>query len=244
MLGHGLGIYTSAAILFIGLYFILRKNRKSSVILPSMRFYLLQSFFIQMAYAILMTADVILVKHYIPDDTEFAYAATLGRLVVFLPGAIVAVMFPKVASSGTMSCAQRAIFIRSFSYTGGFIFLAVAGCALFPGLLARILFGITDASVYLKRMIGLMALVMGFSALLNVIIQFFVAQRRFKHAFSVVGFACLYLIGAMVFHENSGQVVAVSACCNAGALLLGLIAVVRLNTTVSPINVQNMDSTL
>ena len=236
MLGHGFGVYTSAVILFVGLYLVLRGNRKSTEALPSMRVYLLQSFFIQTAYAILMTADVVLMKHYIPEDTEFAYAATLGRMVVFLPGAIVAAMFPKVASSGTMSSAQRTIFIRSFSYTASFVLLAVVGCALFPGLLARILFGITDASVYLKRMIGLMALVMGFSALLNVIIQFLVAQRRFKPAFSIVGFACLYLIGVMGFHANSGQVVAVSAGCNAGALLFGLIAVIRLNAAVLPID--------
>ena len=40
-----------------------------------------------MAFAVLMNADAVLVKHYLPDNTEFAYAATLGRIAAFLPAA-------------------------------------------------------------------------------------------------------------------------------------------------------------
>ena len=232
MLGHGLGIYASLAVLLVGLFLVLRGRVKSTESLPSMRFYLLQSFFIQASYAVLMTADVVLIKHYLPEDTEFAYAATLGRMVVFLPGAIVAAMFPKVASRGTTTKGQRAVFFQSFGYTAGFVAVAVVGCFAFSGLLARILFGIADAADSLKWMIGLMALVMGFSALLNVVVQFLVAQRRFVPAFSVIGFAVLYLIGALWFHAASWQVVGVAGLCNAAALLVGLAAVLRIKTTV------------
>lgn len=231
MLGHGLGIYVTTAVLLMGLLLVLRGQKKSEVALPSMRFYLIQSFFIQAAYAVLMTADVVLVKHYLPEDTEFAFAATLGRMVVFLPGAIVTAMFPKVASKGTLTKDQKSVFLHSFAYTALFVMVAVAGCFIFSRLLARIIFGIADASNYLRGMIGLMSLVMGFSSLLNVVVHFLVAQRRFIPAFSIIVFALVYLAAAELFHATSWQVVLAAALCNAGAFLVTFIAVLRVKIT-------------
>ena len=214
MMGHGLGMYASAGLLLLGLFLVLHGSVKSTEKLPSMRFYLLQSFFIQAAYAVLMTADVVLVKHYIPADDEFAYAATLGRMVVFLPGAIVAAMFPKVASRGVGSEEQRRVFIKSLSLTGFFVAASVFGCFLFSGLLAHILFGMHNASAYLKKMIGLMALVMGFNALLYVLLQYFLAQRRFKPALAVVFLSVIYLIAVRMTHGSSWVIAGISGICN------------------------------
>lgn len=224
MLGHGLGLYVNLTMLFLGLVLILRGKPDSGTPLPSMRNYLFQSFFIQAAYVFLMTADVILVKHYIPHDTEFAYAATLGRMVVFLPGAIVMAMFPKVTSRGTLSNEQRSVFIRSFVFTAAFVLVAMFGCFIMPGLLAKILFGITDASPYLRQMIGLMAVVMSFSALLNVIIQFLLAQHRFAGLSGVVLMAVMYSVGAH-FSSSSVQIIAWGGTANLLALVwAGVIA--------------------
>ncbi|MDE0839001.1 MAG: hypothetical protein OSB41_08095 [Kiritimatiellae bacterium] len=225
MLGHGLGIYVSAIILFIGLALMLRAKKATLVALPSMRSYLVQSFLIQAAYGVLMTADVVLVKHYLPEDIEFAYAATIGRMVVFLPGALVAAMIPKVASKGIMTDQHRALFFRSFKITVFCVALAILGCSVFSGLLARILFPVADATESLKRMIGLMALVMGFAALLNVTIQFLVAQRRFVPAFVTIGFVVVYLVGARFYHASSLQIVLIAGVCNLGALVFTFLSI-------------------
>jgi hypothetical protein len=171
-----------------------------------------------------MTADVVLVKHYIPEDTEFAYAATLGRMVVFLPGAIVAAMFPKVASRGGGSHEQHRVFLRSLCLTALCVTLAVAGCFCFSGLLAHILFGITDASVYLRQMIGWMSLVMGASALLNVVIQFLLAQRRFGVLWPVFLFSFLYLVSVHFFHSKGWSVVLTAGAANVATLSMLLIS--------------------
>lgn len=225
MLGHGLSIYVTAGILFLGLWLALHGKETSTQPLPSIRLYLVQSFFVLAAYAVLMTADVVMIKHYLPLDGEFAYAATLGRLVVFLPGAIVAAMFPKVASRGTLTQRQKTVFMQSFGYTAMFSVVAVAGCYLLPGLLARILFGMADASPYLKSMIGAMAALMGVNALLNVVIQFLLAQRRFKACFATVICAVLYLAGAQLFHASAWQIVGVAIVCNSAALVFGWVGV-------------------
>jgi O-antigen/teichoic acid export membrane protein len=225
MLGHGLGAYAAAAVLLAGLLVRTRVLPITGERLPSMRFFIFQSFFIQAAYAVLMTADVVLVKHFLPEDSDFAYAATLGRLTVFLPGAIVAAMFPKVASEGTVTDAQQVIFKRSLVYTAACAALAVAGCALFPGLLLRILFGIADAGEPLKRMTILMAGIMGINALLNVAVQFLLARRCFRPALVIIVAAGAYLAGCGLFHASALPIVLLAGIANSLSLAVLLFSI-------------------
>ena len=229
MLGHGASVYLSAAVLGLGLFLVLRNGEKTGNPLPSMRFYLLQSFFIQLAFAVLMTADVVLVKHYLPENTEFAYASTLGRMVAWFSMAVAVAMFPKVASSGGATAQHRKIFFQSFGYTGLCVAAAAAGCFLLPRLLLRIVFGITAAPDSLILLTRLMAAAMAASALLNVVVQFMLAQRRFKALITVVFFALLYLVSVHVFHGTAQQIAAAAGISNALALLVGLWVVVREN---------------
>ena len=234
MLGHSAGIYLSATALMIGLFLVLRGGAETGESLPSMRFYLLQSFFVQIAFAVLMNADVVLVKHYLPDHTEFAYASTLGRIVAFLPMAVAMAMFPKVASSDGATAEHRKIFFHSFGYTALCVAAAAIGCLVVPRLLLRILFGIQDASEYMVSLTRMMALAMSASALLNIAVQFLLAQRRFKETVSV-GLACLlYLLSAHFFHGTAGQIALASGIFNMAALLAALYAVLRLKPVIRP----------
>jgi O-antigen/teichoic acid export membrane protein len=230
MLGHGLSLFVTTGIVFIGLWLVLHGRETSSAPLPSMRFYLFQSFFVQAAYAVLMTADVVLVKHYLPDDTEFSFAATLSRMVVALPGVIVLAMFPKVASKGALTLRQRTVFFRSFWYTALFVVLAIIGCALFSELLTQLLFGRKVFSPEFSQVIVWMTVVMGLSALLNVNVQFLLAQRRFKACLIVITCAVGYVVCANFVHQTTGQIVAAAAVFNAFALVISGISVACIKT--------------
>lgn len=227
MLGHGLSIYTTVGVLFLGLWLALHGRKASHEPLPSMRFYLLQCFFILAAYAVLMTADVVLVKHYIPADVDFAYAATLGRMAVFLPGAIVVSMFPKVSSTGAASPAQKKIFIRSVVYTLCLTSVVLCVSCLFPRLLLRILYGLTEVGDTVVAYVRLMSLMMVLSAVLNVVVQYALAQRRFKALSSVVFFAGLYLAASVFLHATTYQIIIIGLCCNALALGVSIYALLR-----------------
>ena len=228
LLGHGTGIYVSAAVLLAGLYLALRGGTKTRLLLPSMRFYLLQSSFVLTAFAVLMNADVVLVKHYLPDNTEFAFASTLGRMVAWFSVAVAVAMFPKVASADGETAEHRRVFFNAFGYTALCVVAAAAGCFAMPRLLLHILFGIHDASASIVFLTRLMAAAMSASALLNVIVQFLLAQRRFKASVSVVFCALLYLLSVYFFHETASQVAVASGVFNTIALLAGLYAVLRL----------------
>jgi len=219
LLGHGIGLY--ATVLFLGgaLFFALRGKKRTAESIPSLRSYLLQSFFIQIAYAVLMNADIVMVKHYLPGNELFAYASTVGRMVAFLPAAIALAMFPKVVSSGETSAEHHGLFIRSFVYTLVCVLIALAGCLLLPRLPLLILFGIRDASAKLILLTRVMSVAMCFSALLNVVVMFLLAQRRFIPASFVILFAGLYLLGVHFLHTSAMQVAWQSTLFNACGLV-------------------------
>jgi len=59
-----------------------------------------------------------------------------------------------------------------------------------------------------------MSFVMGFSALLNVMVQFLLAQRRFKATLFVVGFAVFYGVGVFSFYVTTWQIIWVAGVAN------------------------------
>lgn len=223
MLGYGLGLYAAVTVLFAGLMrkFKTEVSGKSDV--PSIRYCLLQSFFFQMAYAILMMADVVLVNHYIPDDHVFSYAATFGRMIVLLPGSIVIAMFPKVASDGRGTREQRQVFIRSFQWTALFVILAIVAGLTCSDLLTRILFGIKHPSPQLKNLLAVLSCAMGASALLNLSMQYFLAQRRFKELTPLILCSVGFLLFVHRYHAVSMQIAVASLVFNILALLLLLV---------------------
>jgi len=200
MLGHGLGICSSVGLLCIGLWWALHGRPVSQSALPSMRFCLFQSFGILMAYAVLMTADIVLVKHYLPDEINFAYAATLGRMAVFLPGAIVVAMFPKVASSESGD-QQRKLFPRSLGYSFISTLLVLGACFIVPKLLFRILFDL-EADDTMVAYLQLMCSMMVLASALNVTVQYGLALHRFRELVPVVVTAVGYVSTVAVFHSS------------------------------------------
>jgi len=106
--------------------------------------------------------------------------------------------------------------------------VAAIGCLAVPHLLLRILFGIQDAPESMVSLTRLMALAMSASALLNIAIQFLLAQRRFKETIATGIFCLLYLLSAHFFNGTAGQIAVASGIFNAAALLAALYAVLRL----------------
>jgi O-antigen/teichoic acid export membrane protein len=220
--GHGAGIGFTVLTLALGLYWILRASKPTTSALPQLRLFLVQSGLVQLAYATLMTADILLIKHLLPQEVEFAYAATLGRLAVFLSSTIVIAMFPKVTSSGRISSEQLLIFKQSLLYTAVCTLLAMIGCAVFPRLLLRILFGMQNPSRNLQLLMIAMTFAMSLSALLNTCLQFLVAQKRFLPTIWVCVAAVAYITACDLYHESAWAILLWATLANGFALLMVL----------------------
>lgn len=205
--GHTGGMYCSAGLTVIVLFNILRKMKDDGSKLPSLRLYLFQSFLIQISMAVLMTGDMVMIKHYLPAETDFAYAATLGRMVAFLAASVVAAMFPKVSSSGTFTREHRGLYIRSLGYTMFFVAVAVFMCNFFPEFLLRVLFRLVEPSDHVISLTRWMSWAMAATTFLNINVSLLLAQRRFRMASVVIICALIYLGGVHFYHGSAHTII-------------------------------------
>jgi len=230
LLGHVGGMYLVLIASTLILIKLIAKLPADDQPLPSFRLYLFQCFFIQLGTALLMTGDVVLVKHYLPAEKGFAYAATLSRMVVFLSVAVTAAMFPKVSSNRTFTREHRGIYIRALIYTAGFTSVSLLACFFFPAFLFRFLFKISDPGADLLSMVRWMSVVMMFATLLSINISLLLAQRRFKPASIAIGAALLYLVGTGLMHSSALQIVYIACAANLLALTVTTIAILGRKT--------------
>ncbi len=219
ILGHGVGIYVSFLLGLFVIYAVMKRGEDPSSHPRSMGMYIIQAFGILWAYATLMTSDVVLVQHYLPEESgSFAYAAQIARIVVFLPSAVATAMFPKVAASGETTNDHYSLLIRSVMYTLYGVVPFVLVCNLFPGIPLWIFFKVSEPDIHVLNLIRVMTWAMVPVALINVIIHFQLAQKRFVIVSPVI-FCALGYLGCVWLWHGSVWHVAVS-CAVFGCLCL------------------------
>lgn len=226
--GHVGGMYLAVLVSAIALLPLFKLRKSGGGTVPSMRLYLLQCFFIQAGVAVLMTGDVVMVKHFLPDNTDFAYAATLGRMVAFMAAAVAMAMFPKVSSAGgALTREHRKIYLRSQLYTTGLVGASLFACMLFPEFLLRFLFKIMQPSAEMIGYTRWMAIVMAIATLLNINVFLLMAQRRFRLLSIAVASALLYLAGVYLYHGSAYHIIAFAGIANLLALVVTTAGIVR-----------------
>lgn len=94
----------------------------------------------------LMTADVVLARHLYPAELSgrFAQAATLGRMILWLPLPIAQAMFPKVVQDQQASGNAPHTLRKALAYTLALILGALAVGWVGAPLGLRLLYGIAD----------------------------------------------------------------------------------------------------
>lgn len=221
LLGHGLGFYATFFFGAVILAVSLKGGSKTAAPLPAMNHYLAGSFIIMFGYSILMTGDVVLIKHLMPDSAgDFAYAATLGRLVLFVPQSLVGAMFPKVVADGPETSKQRSLLLKTLLAS---LICAMASALVFTALarvFPRLLFGITEPSEELVRWLRQLSWVMVPVALLSSIMRYALAQHRLAMASSIPLSALGFVGCAYVWAETPDGLLAFLGLFSSAALLL------------------------
>jgi O-antigen/teichoic acid export membrane protein len=181
-------------------------------------------------YAMLMNLDTPLAKHYFDAETAglFAKAATIARTAVFLPVPIATALFPKVTSSGELSSDSWRLLGHAMAFAG-LIIAAVAGvCLVFPQLPWSILYGrwSVEAAAPAAALTRAMVLAMSPLALAYLLLNFEMAQQRFRWCLGLVPCGIAYVGGVALFHAHPLQIAAVLGTLNVvavGLLLAGVI---------------------
>ncbi|MHC1686998.1 MAG: oligosaccharide flippase family protein [Methanothrix sp.] len=180
--------------------------------------YSLPTILIMICLAAPSNLDVILVKHFFPSYEAGLYtaASVMGKIIMFLPGAIATVMFPKAAEMNCLGKSTFNLLNRCLIYTGLLSGSAAAAFALYPQLIVTIFgYSYSDASSITVIYVALMFLF----SLIIVIAQYCLATNDLIYTYLLVLFTLLELGLITIIHDSVLQVVE-------GLLVINLILLI------------------
>jgi len=168
---------------------------------------------------VFLGTDTVLARHYLPGALSgfYAAAATAARAVLFLPGAIALVAFPRFAESEGRSPGSRAALAHAVVVVG----LLGTGAALaviaLPRLFITVLFG--GAFGASTGVVGVLALAAAAMGLVSVLVHYLLACRS-RLAFAVWPGVAVMALAIPVLHSSLAAVGEVTLACSLGVLIL------------------------
>lgn len=160
-----------------------------------------------LCFMILTNVDAVLVKHFFSplEAGNYSAAAMVGRIILFLPVAMVIIMFPKASELYAQKKDSSLILKKSLLYVG----LLAGGTTLvfflFPRLPLFLLWG--DRFQASTPLVGKFALAMTFFGLVNILFFYQLAMHRYRFLYLAGIFTSLQIIAITLFHNTLSQVV-------------------------------------
>ena len=182
--GMAATVFSSAAVLAMAVLalrnILFHPGEHTGRILPFR--YLLGATVMLASFAVLMLADVPAASRALDDVGAGTYSqlSKLAQAVVFLPGPIAIVLFPKVVSSGGMSRDSRRMLGRALLLMLAFMVPAMIACSLLPRVPLYLLYRISNPDPEMLALARLAPWVMAPLALTSMFVNFELAQRRFR----------------------------------------------------------------
>jgi len=179
----------------------------------------------------LVNFDMVLVKYlFSPLQAGFySLAQMLGKIFLFLPGAISIVMFPKAAGLKAKNMNTDSTLRRSLLYACSLCIIANLVYNLFPNFALKVLTGKVFAeSVMLGRLFGIS---MSFFALLLILITYFLSIKDMRFIKYLILSALLQPLVIILLHKTLIHVQFI-LCVNSVLLFLTHLLLVRKRVTV------------
>ena len=164
--------------------------------------YSLPALLAMFCFTVPTNVDVIIVKHFFSANNAGIYTAVsvLGKIILFIPGAVVAVMFPKVTKSYSEKKDTTHILLISLISTGILSGILALGYWFFPFLVVKIPFGIEYIeAVPLLQLYGLAML---FFSLSVVLMRYSLAIHDNKYIYLLALFT-FFEIGFFTYYHMS-----------------------------------------
>lgn len=163
--------------------------------------------------------DVIIAKHVFTAYEAGLYtaASVLGKIIIFLPGAISIVMFPKVSEMHTQKKDTIGILNRCLFYVGILSGTVAIGYFFFPSLAAKIMFG--SEYIGAAPLVRLYGVAMFFFSLTVVLMFYNLAIHSLRYIYVFASFTFL-LIGLLsLFHSSMIQMITILLVVNLALFL-------------------------
>ncbi len=160
-----------------------------------------------LCFVLLTNIDLVLVKHFFDSSQTGHYAAAsiVAKIILFLPGAIAMVMFPKTSELHALSKESKPVLKKSLLYTtllsGGVLLLYLT----IPSLIVKSLFG----SQYIPTipLIGIFGLAMLFFSLTNILLFYQISVHQLKFLKILVVATIVEVTLISLFHASLVQVI-------------------------------------
>lgn len=174
-----------------------------------------------LCYTTLTNLDVVLVKHYFDGATagQYAAASILAKVILYLPGAIVMALFPKISEMHVLEKDSLGLLLKAMVLTmilSGFMVLLYL---LYPSIVVLLFGHQFDEAIPL---IGLFGLAMLPFALLSIVINFHLARRDTGFIYLLGSSTVLQIALIVLFHSTLRQVLAIILANGAGLVLLSI----------------------
>jgi len=142
----------------------------------------------------------------------YTAASVLGKIVLFMPGAITAVMFPKVSEMNASGKSTREMLNKSLFYTAILSGSLAIGYWFFPSLVIKIPFG----DVYLEAMplVRFYGITMLFFSLSVVFMRYSLAIHDIKYVYGFAFFTFLEIVLLAIFHETMVEMILILMVIN------------------------------
>lgn len=165
-------------------------------------------------FAVPANVDVIIVKHFFDAYDAGLYTATsvLGKIIIFLPGAISMVMFPKVSEMHTQNKGTIGLLNRCLIYTGMLSGGVALGYFFFPSSVVKVVFGAEYIGA--AHLIRLYGVAMFFFCLTVVLMFYNLAVHSLRYVY-IFAFFTFLLIGLLsLFHSSMIEMITILLVVN------------------------------
>lgn len=166
-------------------------------------YYAMIAFAVNLCIALLSNVDMVFVKRFFTDSQAGLYgtAALFGRLVLYIPSALVLAMFPIAAEAELTVSGSRSVLIKALLYVGGLAVLCAAGLNLFTGLAVKLLMGTKFLpAVPYVRMTALMAIPVG---LMVTLANYCMAIKKMRMLAVSLAAGCIGCVAIIEIYHNS-----------------------------------------
>jgi len=197
------------------------------VVLPSnswleMARFSIPSFLMITMVTIMCNIDIILVRHYCPQDQAgyYATATILGRIAFFLPSSLLMVLFPSVAKATASGAKDHQYLLVSLGLTtilSGIVFLVffLAGQSII-----QVVYGNQYFSA--APLLTIVTAAMGLLAVSHVIFSYNMARSEFSFLWFLIGGVLLMLSLVFLYHD-SAKTIAWILLFSSATIFLGTI---------------------
>lgn len=184
--------------------------------------FIIPSFIALACMAVLTNTDVVLVKHFFKpiEAGYYSVAQLIGKIVLFIPGAVYIVMLPAASGLHAREKDSRVILKKGLIYTA---FLCISIAALYniiPDIILGILAGKAGQEIiFLGR---LFSVAMTFFSLLTTLLLYQLSVSRFGFLKWLALFSLLQILAILIFHATLSQILFILISNSAILFLLNL----------------------